>query len=160
MLKNSKILDFDELIEINPEHLWIKFSAQEREAAWNQMVSQNYQNDNATYRAFLNRLCLNTFLKWLEDEPELRAKFQIPTPSDNLDNQWKFVNGIDFNFNSNSNLNPNSNSNHARLVLIPSEQSIANEFRIPQEWVDIPNWAGNYYLAVQLNLEENWLRIW
>ncbi|MDY6900636.1 MAG: DUF1822 family protein [Cyanobacteriota bacterium] len=154
MLQNSKMLTFDELIEINPEHLWIEFSVQEREAAWNQTVSHDSQINSATYRAFLNRLCLNSFVKWLEDEPELRAKFQIPIPSDNLDSQWKFVNGIDFNFTS------NSNSNHARLVLIPNEQSIPTEFRIPQEWVDIPNWTANYYLPVQLNLEENWLRIW
>lgn len=168
MLKNSTMLTFDELIEINPEHLWMEFSVQEREAAWNQTVSHNHQIDSATYRAFVNRLCLNTFLKWLEDEPELRAKFQIPIMSHNLDSQWKFVNGIDLTFNLNCNLtsnlnlnlNPNSNSNHARLVLIPSEQSIPTEFRIPQEWVDIPNWAANYYLPVQLNIEEGWLRIW
>lgn len=152
MLNNSKMLDFDELIEINPEHLWMEFSIQEREAAWNQTVGHNYQNDSVTYRAFLNRLCLNTFVKWLEEEPELLTKFQIPIPSNNLDSQWKFVNGIDFNL--------NFNSNHARLVLIPSEQSLPTEFRIPQEWVDIPNWAANYYLAVQLNIEEGWLRIW
>ena len=71
MLNNSKMLNFDELIEINPEHLWMEFSIQEREAAWNQTVGHNYQNDSVTYRAFLNRLCLNTFVKWLEEEPEL-----------------------------------------------------------------------------------------
>ncbi|MEO0686750.1 MAG: DUF1822 family protein, partial [Cyanobacteria bacterium J06649_11] len=47
-----------------------------------------------------------------------------------------------------------------RLVLVPSEQSVPTEFRIPQEWVDIPSWTANYYLAAQLNIEEGWLRIW
>jgi hypothetical protein len=26
--------------------------------------------------------------------------------------------------------------------------------------VDIPNWAANYYLALQLNVEQGWLRVW
>jgi hypothetical protein len=47
-----------------------------------------------------------------------------------------------------------------RLVLIPSDKSNLTEFRIPQEWVDIPSWVANYYLAVQINLEENWLGVW
>ena len=31
---------------------------------------------------------------------------------------------------------------------------------MPREWVDIPEWAGDYYLAVQVNLSEGWLRVW
>jgi len=148
MVSNSKMLKFDDLIELHPGHLWIEFSPQEREAAFSQAVANSYHNDVTTNRAFVNRLCLNTFVKWLENEPDLKEQFQLPTPSQNLDEQWEFVNGIDLSF------------NHARLVLIPSEQSVPSEFRIPQEWVDIPNWAGNYYLGVQINVEEGWLRIW
>ena len=147
MLGNSKKLKFDDLLEIYPEHLWVEFSEKERETALSQAIIYNHLNDVDTNRIFVNRLCLNTFVNWLEDEPELREKFHIPIPSQNLDSQWEFVNGIDLNF------------NQARLVLVPNEQSFPTEFRIPQEWVDIPNWAGNYYLAVQLNIEEAWLRI-
>lgn len=147
MLDTSKMLKFDDLIEIHPEHLWVEFSATEREAAWNQAISHGHANDAAINRAFINRLCLNTFIKWLEDEPDLRQKIQIPIQSQ-LHKQWEFVNGIGLNF------------NQARLVLVPSEQSVPTEFRIPQEWVDIPSWTANYYLAAQLNIEEGWLRIW
>jgi Protein of unknown function (DUF1822) len=28
-----------------------------------------------------------------------------------------------------------------------------------QEWVDIPNWAADYYLSVQVNLAEDWIRV-
>jgi len=31
---------------------------------------------------------------------------------------------------------------------------------VPQEWVDIPEWAADYYLAVQVNPDSGWLRIW
>ena len=148
------MLKFDDFREIHPEYLWIEFSAKEREIAWQQAVNNNLkkfdqnQNDAASHRAFVNRLCLNAFVKWLEDEPDLIEKFHIPNLSEDLYQQCEFVNGIDLNFDG------------SRLVLVPNEQSNPTEFRIPQEWVDIPNWAANYYLSVQLNVEEGWLRIW
>ncbi|MEA5593310.1 DUF1822 family protein [Rivularia sp. UHCC 0363] len=147
MNENNQTLNFEDLLEIHPEHLWWEFSEQERETAWEQTAVNNYQNAAARHRAFVNCLCLNTFVKYLEDEPDLLAKFQIPT-NIHLHGQWEFVSGIELTF------------NQTRVVLIPSEQGNIDEFRIPQEWVDIPNWATNYYLPVQINLTENWLRIW
>ena len=47
-----------------------------------------------------------------------------------------------------------------RLVIIPSQAIDLEEFRVPQEWIDIPEWAADYYLAVQVNLEAGWLRLW
>ena len=35
-----------------------------------------------------------------------------------------------------------------------------SELRIPQEWVDIPAWAADYYLAVQVNVDADYVRIW
>lgn len=145
------MLKLDNLREIYPEYLWMDFSVKERDLAWQQAAynSSNYnQNDVGIHRAFVNRLCLNTFIKWLEDEPDLLEKFHVPDLSEDLSQKCEFVNGIDLNFNG------------SRLVLIPNEQSSLTEFRIPQEWIDIPNWAANYYLSVQLNIEEGWLRIW
>lgn len=148
MIGNSNMLTFDDFIEMYPENLWQEFSVEEREKAWHQTVVNNSQNTIARHRAFVNYLCLNTFVKWLQDESDLLEKFEIPVPSPDLHRQWEFVNGIELTF------------NQTRLVLIPSEQGNIDEFRIPQEWLDIPNWAANYYLPVQVNLEENWLRIW
>ncbi|MEO1430336.1 MAG: DUF1822 family protein [Cyanobacteria bacterium J06633_8] len=141
------MLKFDDLIEIHPDNLWIEFSSIEKEAALKQTAKNNYQTDVASHRAFINRLCLNVFVKWLQDEPDLLEKFHIPAPSPDIDKRWQFVNGIDLNL------------TQVRLVLVPTEQSDSREFPIPQEWVDIPNWAANYYLAVQLNLEQSWLRV-
>ncbi len=148
MLENNKMLRLDDLIVVYPENLWLDFSALEKKTAWHQTVMNHYQNATAHHRVFVNYLCFNTFVKWLEDEPDLQDKFQYAEPSQDLYQQWELVNGIKLTF------------NQARIVLIPSEQGSISEFRIPQEWVDIPDWAANYYLAVQLNLEENWLRIW
>ncbi|MEM6752185.1 MAG: DUF1822 family protein [Cyanobacteria bacterium P01_C01_bin.38] len=142
------MLQFDDLIQIHPEHLWIKFSDRERETVLSQIANNNRLNNVVANRLFVNRLCLNTFAKWLEDEPDLREQFKITTPFQELNRQWEFVNGFDVNF------------DQTRLVMVPTEQSLPTEFRIPQEWVDIPSWAANYYLAVQLNVEEGWLRVW
>ena len=35
-------------------------------------------------------------------------------------------------------------------MLIPSEAIDDSELEVPQEWVDIPSWAADYYLAVQI----------
>lgn len=151
-MRNGNMLKIDNLREIYSEYLWVDFSAKEREIAWHQAVKNNLknsnQNDVGSHRAFVNRLCLNTLIEWLEDQPDLLENFQIPKLSEDFFRQCEFVNGIDLNFNK------------LKLVLIPSEQSSLTEFRIPQEWVDIPNWAANYYLSVQLNIEEGWLKIW
>ncbi|WP_228059758.1 DUF1822 family protein [Plectonema radiosum] len=148
MIGNNQMLKLEDLLEIYPEHLWLEFSEKEQETAWNQSSVNHDQNATACHRAFVNNLCLNTFVKWLEDEPDLPEKFQIPAPSPDLHRQWEFVNGIELTF------------NRTRLVLIPTEQDNIDEFRIPQEWIDIPNWVANYYVPVQVNLAENWLRIW
>lgn len=142
------MLKFDNLREIYSEYLWIDFSDEERQIAWHQAVNNNYnQNDVASHRAFVNRLCLNAFIKWLKDERDLLEKFRMLQLSEDLSQQCELVNGIDLKFDK------------FRLILVPSELSNPTEFRIPQEWVDIPNWAANYYLSVKLNIEEGWLRI-
>lgn len=145
---SDNILIYDNFIEMNPDNLWLEFSAQERETSWNQTLFNHYPYKAAQCRAFINNLCLNTFMKWLADEPDLQENCQLPSPSPDLYRRWELVDGIDLNF------------NQTRIVLIPSEQINTYEFRIPQEWVDIPNWAANYYLAAQLNVEAGWLRIW
>jgi Protein of unknown function (DUF1822) len=50
--------------------------------------------------------------------------------------------------------------NNERLILIPNQTIDTSELLIPQEWVDLPGWAGDYYLAVQVNSDESWIRVW
>ncbi|MBD2018822.1 DUF1822 family protein, partial [Leptolyngbya sp. FACHB-36] len=47
-----------------------------------------------------------------------------------------------------------------RLVLIPTEAMDRSEFRVPQEWIDIPAWVADYYLAVEVDADEQRLHIW
>jgi hypothetical protein len=46
-----------------------------------------------------------------------------------------------------------------RFVLIPTTAIDLRELRVPQEWVDIPSWSADYYLAVQVNPHAGWISI-
>jgi len=45
-------------------------------------------------------------------------------------------------------------------VVIPSDSNIGGDLCVPQELVDLPQFAGDYYLGVYINLDEEWLRFW
>jgi hypothetical protein len=61
---------------------------------------------------------------------------------------WQFINGSVVNIHD------------KRLILIPSDATDLEGFEVQQEWVNIPNLAGDYYLPVRVDLEKNYLHIW
>ncbi|OKH40734.1 hypothetical protein NIES2101_34940 [Calothrix sp. HK-06] len=107
---------------------------------------QKFLTAGASQRALINKLCLDAFLCMLGEE------FSVtPTVYPNnaaLASIWEFVNGTAISFGS------------ARLVLIPTLAMDSDELRVPQEWIDIPQWVGDYYLAVQVNPDEGWARVY
>ncbi|HAZ50109.1 MAG TPA: hypothetical protein DDW76_04675 [Cyanobacteria bacterium UBA11369] len=141
------ILNLNELMAIYPEQIWIDISPQEREKAWQQTQNQPYSNAGSRWNAYLNCLCLNTFTRWVKEEPELEETLKIWPNDASLPSFWDVVNGTKLTL------------GETGLVLIPSDKSAFSEFRIPQEWVDIANWAARYYLAVNLNLDAGWMRV-
>ena len=105
-----------------------------------------FSTAGAAERAWLNRMTLVALQTWLSDEMSLKSK---AWPNERtLPSQWELVNGTALTVND------------KRWVIIPDIAIDQRELRVPQEWVDIPDWAGDYYLAVQVNLDEGWLRIW
>lgn len=140
------VLSFDDLVILDPDQLWLEFSPDEQRVVLYQSWSQAYSNDAARWRAYLNHLCLDVFQRWLAAEPDLPAPVVWPQISE-LPSFWEIVNGTAITL------------GETRLVLIPSDAVNLEELRVPQEWVDIPSWAADYYLAIQLNLEEHWLRV-
>jgi hypothetical protein len=141
-------LEMNDLMVLYPDKLWLELSAQEQQTAWQISAQNHYSNPAARWNAYLNCLCLNAFLDWLKEEPDLGETAKVWPSDHQLPSFWEFVNGTCLTLGD------------LRLVLIPSDKSNLTEFRIPQEWVDIPSWVANYYLAVQINLEENWLVVW
>jgi hypothetical protein len=141
------MLSFDELTVIDSNQVWLEFSLEDQIEAWQQAQNQVYSNDAACWNAYQNYLCINAFQRWLEAETDLPDKPKVwPQPSD-LPSFWEVVNGTVITL------------GETRLALFPSEELAFEELRVPREWVDIPDWAARYYLAVQLNLEDRWLKV-
>lgn len=110
---------------------------------WQQ--SQFLATPASRWSAYLNQLTLQTLLPWLTEEvgtwvqPMLKQAL-LPTV-------WEWVSGTAVNVDD------------WRLVLLPVEAMDADEFRVPQEWVDMPEWLGDYYLQVQVNPDEGWVKV-
>ncbi len=127
------------------EHLWLKLSDSDLEKA--KPVYQNYSNETGRNFAYLNSLCLNAFLKWMQDNLGLETSQNVFSDKV-LPQLWEFVNGCGINLGS------------KRLVLIPSDAIDIADFAVPQEWVDIPTWVADYYLPIRVDVEEKYLHIW
>ncbi|GAP94270.1 DUF1822 family protein [Leptolyngbya sp. NIES-2104] len=147
------VFTLTELQTFFPHQLWLEVSERTQTEAW-QTVSaernsegiaqQSYSNAAARWTAYLNTLCLTQFLAWLEvhfEKEDLSCQFSFDA------SVWEVVNGTALTI------------GQTRVVLIPVEQSRFSEVCIPQEWIDIPDWIPDYYLAVQLNLDECWMRV-
>jgi hypothetical protein len=47
-----------------------------------------------------------------------------------------------------------------KIVFIPSHDLDLAGFEIQQEWVDLGNWAADYYVPIQIDREHNYLHLW
>ncbi|MBV6622424.1 MAG: DUF1822 family protein [Rivularia sp. (in: Bacteria)] len=138
-------LSINDLALIYPEQVFLEFSQSEREKAWQEI--QNYDNATARWRSYLNLLSTNTVVKYLQNETELKNRNSIIWQENDLSIIWNLVNGTALELDS------------TRVILIPHEENDFSELRVPREWIDLPQWVGNYYLAVEINIEHCWLRI-
>lgn len=135
-------LTLEALENIYCENILIAISEENLKQALEE--SKIYANQTGKNYAYINSLIKNCFTKWMQENLDLGNEIITTNPVQN----WTFVNGSSITF------------KNKKLVLIPSECISLDELIIPQEWVDIPNWAGDYYLPVQVNLEENYLHFW
>lgn len=119
--------------------IWCTFSLPEPSP------SNAFSNPTAQYHAQINQICLEQTQVWLTEIGISSNPTFSPTQIASI---WDVVNGCALNI------------DNRRLILIPSDQLDRDELRVPQEWVDIPAWLGDYYLAVQIDLETNIMNIW
>lgn len=129
---------------VPPTQLGLDVSPDVQEQSWQQ--SQSFVTPCGRWNAYLNQMCLSTFLPWFQEEYEPEAT--LWTDDTALPSFWEVVNGTAITVDT------------KRFVLIPDKTLEAREFGVPQEWVDIPSWAGDYYLAVQVDPEGEGIRIW
>lgn len=148
-MKNM-ILTTATLIEKYPDHVWIDISdIGEFEAK----LSEQQLEDGDYYlsRVDLNQLCMVVIKKWLSEFFDLELRSIFPCTfggKENLEYISKLVNGFALQVGK------------TRLVFIPSQSLDMDEVEIPQEWVDLPNWAADYYLPIQVDVEGGYLHLW
>ncbi|MEM7593516.1 MAG: DUF1822 family protein, partial [Cyanobacteria bacterium P01_A01_bin.83] len=128
----------------NPTHLVLELNSAMIEQAWSQ--TSNIVNAAGRWQSYLNRVALNTVLPWLQTEEDATAKASLSETAQA--DIWEVVNGSAIAIDG------------AKLVLIPTEAEDLSELRVPQEWIDLSEWAADYYLAVQVNVDAGYVRIW
>lgn len=122
----------------------LQISAADQAQLWQQ--SQSFSQPPTRWHAYLNRLCLAAILPWLQEASGVTAQ-PWPHPQA-LASLWAFVNGTALTVNG------------FRLVLLPTEAIDHDELRVPQEWVDLPEWVADYYLAAQVEPDGGQVTIW
>ncbi|MDZ7990778.1 MAG: DUF1822 family protein [Nostoc sp. EfeVER01] len=124
---------------IDSQHLYLEITQ------FPEVQEQPYSTAGACQRGWINQKCLQAFLPWFQEEMAPTAR--VYPNSAALPSFWEVVNGTAITF------------DRDRLVLIPTLAMDGDELRVPQEWVDIPEWVADYYIAVQVNPDDGWMRI-
>jgi Protein of unknown function (DUF1822) len=114
---------------------WTLEISPDRQAALGQHRSAN--TNWGRWNANLNHLCLETILPWLQAEYLPTATAWVAASV--LPMVWDVVTGAVIIVGT------------KRIALIPTESIDRSELEVPQEWVDIPSWAADYYLGIQVD---------
>lgn len=125
--------------DLNPTHVWLEIPEQLNHPV-EVTNSASAQTESLTR---LNQMCKAVILPYLQ---EYLPEADVPAIQKDL---WSLgVNGIGVEAGS------------MRLALIPSEAWDLEGVQVPQEWVDSPDLAADYFVAVQVDLEEGMVRLW
>jgi hypothetical protein len=108
--------------------------------------SQSYSQPYSHYQAYINELCLDAILLWLQEDLAPQAKVWPNTTA--LSSFWELVYGTTITVDGN------------RFILVPNETIDCSELRVCQEWVDIPDWVGDYYVGVQVEPDVGYVKVW
>ena len=111
---------------------------------WHQ-AEVTYASGGSRWQAALNQACLEGCLTWIQAERDPKAQAWVKAAS--RPSFWEIVNGAAIELNG------------SRLVLIPTPAIDFAELRVPQEWVDLPTWAGDYYLSIYVNLDDGEIQV-
>jgi hypothetical protein len=136
--------------DAEPSHVYIEITPDAQAQIWQQ---QRFSTPSRRWNAYLNQICLDRFLDWLRHEYPQATAWTSPA---HYPAYWDVVDGCAIALP----VSTQSTLPAKRLVLIPSPAIDTDELRVPQEWVDIPSWAGDYYLAVQVDPDDGWIHIW
>ena len=130
-----------DVILFDPTQLFLELDEATVNKAW--LQSQKANTSTSRWQTYLNRLCLMVFLPWLQEEQN-----QSPQADLHQTSCWELINGTPITVGD------------AKFLLVPSEASDLSEMRVPQEWVDIPGLVADYYLAIQVSVDDGYIRVW
>lgn len=130
----------------DPKEWWIELPTGPTSATPDPWRSLPYSQPGRQWEAYLSSLCLQHLVPWLQ------ATYDEVRPWLNAADWpgiWEWVGGCAVQMGA------------RRLILMPSDAIASDSLVVPQEWVDLPDWAGDYYLAVQIQTDPTpALRVW
>lgn len=128
----------NQLSQIYPEHEWINLN------------HYSHAIDDHINSISLNLECLQVIKTWLEKKLGMLIEYDFPYRGNLNDNQSfsELLNGFCLKVND------------SKIVFIPNQNIDITSCEIPQEWVDLPNWSGDYYVPIQVDVEAKYLHLW
>ncbi len=113
-------------------------------ALWQRSVGEGL-NAEARWRIYLQQLGWAALSTWLQEECDLPVRaWPMPMPYD----LWHVVGGVALTL------------GQRRIVVVLDEAIDAAELRVPQEWIDVPDWVAEYYIAAYVDVDEQRLVPW
>lgn len=102
--------------------------------------------DSATrWQIYLHQLASTPLITWFQAEFDCLVRL------------WPYVEPLDIWHASNG---IGLQLGESRIVVILSETIDAAEISVPQEWVDLPDWSADYYIAAYVDVDEDRLALW
>ncbi len=117
--------------------IYLELTEEGLKQAWAE--SESSASARARWKNYIDRVCTNAILPWLQEEidPDVAVVREA----------WGIVSGTKVSIGT------------AELAIVPSEVIDTREFRVSKEWIDLPSWIADYYLAVQVNLDDGWIEL-
>jgi hypothetical protein len=132
------------LTRIYPRQIWLDLRAVA-------ISFESLDSERVLSRADLDRLCVIPIKAWLDRTMDLKVMDIFPCKLAGR-NEIEFISQLVAGF--------NIQIGKTKLVFIPSDAIDIAEFAVPQEWVDLPNWAADYYIPVRADLTHSCLQLW
>ena len=130
---NSLPHEIQALTKIYPEHIWI---------------SVNFDNlDKCLSQTEIELMSIAAVKKYLSDLG-LVVESIFPSEEVQLISVMSLVNGFALSISG------------VKIAFILSHDLDLLGFEVPREWVDLSNWATDYYVPIQIDLEHNYLHLW